>query len=445
MRFTLKLFKSKNKRKASIIKLLIALVLTIVVSCIGVLGLNLDARGLYKLLPWIPTTNVENHWPQSIALGLDLKGGVYVEYDAKLPEDIENIDFGVLLKNTIDIIQTRLTDKGFPEATVVQLGASGIRVEIPNVQDPNEILNLIGSPAKLEFLDPDGNVFMEGKHLQTAVAAKDNNAQPIISFTLNAEGSKLFGDMTAKSIGRTIAIRLDGEVIMNPTVNDAILTGSGIISNLGTIERAQTIALQIQSGALPLEITQQKVDTISATLGVDALSKAMVAAVIGILLVMLVMIIRYRFSGVVASWSLVIYINILFLLIAIVPGIQLTLPGIAGIVLGIGMAVDANVVIYERFNEELSSGRPLVHAFRFGFNNALSAIIDANITTIIASVVLLIFGTGSIKGFAITLLLSVITSMISSLIISKSLLGNFINIVSSKKAYANVKTKEVEA
>lgn len=440
----MKIFKKSNKRNVSIVKLLIACVLTIVFFALGLYGMNLDSRGLYKLLPWIPTTDVENAWPKSISLGLDLKGGVYVEYEAKLPEDLGDMNFDVLLNNTIDIMGNRLTDKGFPEATVVKLGTTGIRVEIPEVQDPNEILNLIGSPAKLEFLDPDGNVFMEGRHLQTAVAARDQNAQPIISFTLTKEGADLFGEMTSKSIGKTLTIRLDGETIMSPTVNDAILTGSGIISNLGSDERAQTIALQIQSGALPLEITQQKVDTISATLGIDALQKAMQAAVIGILLVMLFMIVRYRLQGFVAAWSLLIYISLLFFFIAVIPGIQLTLPGIAGIVLGIGMAVDANVVIFERINEELASGRPLVHAFRLGFNNALSAIIDANITTLIAAFVLLGFGTGSIKGFAITLLLGVITSLITALVVSKNLLGNFINVFKNKNLYTAVKVKEAE-
>lgn len=440
----MKLFKKTNKRTTSIIKLVIACVLTLAFTYIGMTGMNLDGRGLYKLLPWIPTTDVQNAWPKSISLGLDLKGGVYVEYEAKLPEAIEDLNFNLLLDNTIDIMANRLTDKGFPESTVVKLGSTGIRVEIPEVHDPNEILNLIGSPAKLEFLDPEGNVFMEGRHLQTAVAARDESGQPIISFTLTKEGADLFGDMTAKSIGKALTIRLDGEVIMSPTVNDAILTGSGIISNLGSDERAQTIALQIQSGALPLEIKQQKVDTISATLGIDALEKAVQAAIIGILIVMLFMILRYRLPGLVSAWALLLYIDLLFFFIAIIPGIQLTLPGIAGIVLGIGMAVDANVVIFERFKEEIAAGRPVVHAFRLGFNNALSAIIDANITTLIASFVLLGFGTGAIKGFAITLLLSVLTSMLSALVISKRLLGDFINIVKSKSLFTNDKIKEVE-
>lgn len=441
----MKIFSNTKKRTRSIIALLLSAIITIAVCFVGLNGMWLDSKGLYKLLPWIPNTNVQTNWPSSIALGLDLKGGVYVEYEAKLPKNLNDMDFNLLLKNTIDIMATRLTDKGFPEATVVQFGNNGIRVEIPDVQDPNAILNLIGSPAKLEFLDPDGNVFMEGKHLQTAVAAKDNNAQPVISFTLTKEGAKLFGDMTSKSIGKKIAIQLDGQKIMEPTVNDAILNGSGIISNLGTMERAQTIALQIQSGALPLEITQQKVDTISATLGIDALQKAVLAAVIGIALVMLLMMVRYRLCGFVASWALILYICILFFFIAIIPGIQLTLPGIAGIVLGIGMAVDANVIICERFKEELSSGRPLAHAFRIGYKSALSAILDANITTIIAAIVLLGFGTGSIKGFAITLLLGVLVSMLSAILISKFLLKHFINVNNNAVLYTSAKMKEVEA
>ena len=197
---------------------------------------------------------------------------------------------------------------------------------------------------------------------------------------------------------------------------------------MGSMERAQTIAAQIQSGALPLVLTQQKVDTVSATLGSDALSTTVKAALIGILLVMLVMVVRYRLNGVIASWALCIYINILFLLLAIIPGIQLTLPGLAGIVLGIGMAVDANVVIFERFNEELRAGRPLRAAVKAGFKNAMSAVLDANVTTLIAAIVLMFYGTGSIQGFAKTLLLGVLTSMFTAVVVTRFLMKNIVNL-----------------
>ncbi|NMD38597.1 MAG: protein translocase subunit SecD [Christensenellaceae bacterium] len=432
-------------KKSAIVGLCVALIFTIVIVYIGINGMWLDNRGLYKLLPWIPTTNVEgDNWPKSISLGLDLKGGVYVEYEAKITEELKGADFDLLLNSTIDVISNRLTDKGYPEATVVQLGSSGIRVEIPDVQDPNAILDLIGSPAKLEFLDPDGNVFMEGKHLKTAVEGKDENFNPAINFVLTDEGQKIFAEVTSKNIGKNLSIHLDGEELMSPTVQVPITGGTGIITGLGTEERAKTIATQIQSGALPLEITQQKVDTISATLGIDALAKATKAMALGIVLVMLIMILRYRVSGLVASWALIIYVALLFFLIAVIPGIQLTLPGIAGVVLSIGMAVDANVIIFERIGEELEISRPLKFAISIGFKNAMSAIIDSNVTTIIAAVVLFIFSTGSLKGFAITLFLGIVTSMFTALIISKFLLTRISTIFYVKNLYTSKKLVMVE-
>ncbi|MEG2315513.1 MAG: hypothetical protein RSC91_04810, partial [Clostridia bacterium] len=170
-----------SKRTGAIISLCVVLVITIAVGYLGLNGAWLDARGLHKLLPWLPTTNVDN-WPQPIALGLDLKGGVYVEYEASMSEEMraENFIYNDLLDSTMNIIAKRLTEKGYPEATVSKLGSTGIRVEIPDVTDPAAVLDLIGSPAKLEFLDPDGNVFMEGRHLQAAQRAKDENQKPAI-------------------------------------------------------------------------------------------------------------------------------------------------------------------------------------------------------------------------------------------------------------------------
>ena len=435
-----------SKKTASIIALCVALVITLALGYLGLNGTWLDGRGLYKLLPWLPTTNAEN-WPDSIALGLDLKGGVYVEYEATMSEDMkaEGFNYATLLQSTMDVIGKRLTEKGYPEATVSQLGNTGIRVEIPDVTDPAAVLDLIGSPAKLEFLDPDGNVFMEGRDLQTASRTVDENYKPAISLTLNTEGAQLFGDMTSKSIGKDIAINLDGQQLMSATVNQAIYGGKVLISGSFTEEYAETVALQLQSGALPLELRQDKLDTISATLGINALGTSVQAAIIGILLVMLIMIVRYRLAGVVADWALCLYIILLFLFIAVVPGIQLTLPGIAGIILGIGMAVDANVVIFERVKEEVRAGRPMIHAVRIGFKNAMSAVLDANVTTIIAAVVLLFFGTGSVQGFATTLLLGVITSMLSAILITRFLLTRFVRIFSEPKLYVGGKIASQEA
>lgn len=442
----------KNGKTKAIISLAIVLVLTVALGVIGVLGIKLDSRGVRTFGPWLPTTDADN-WPDLIELGLDLRGGVYVEYSAKAPEG-SDADFETLLQGTMSVIQNRLTDAGYAESTVQKIGNDGIRVEIPTAtegaQDEvaarNAVLNLIGETAKLEFRDSQGNVIMDGSMVQTAVGGYDSQtADYVISFTLNSEGAKIFADATANMIGQTLAIYLDDTQLIAPTVQSAITEGRGIISGMGSIERAQTIAAQIQSGALPMELTQQKVDTVSATLGPDALSSSVLAAIIGILIVMAIMIVRYRLNGVVASWALCIYIIILFMLIAAIPGIQLTLPGLAGIVLGIGMAVDANVIIFERFNEEVRAGRALRQAVRAGFKNALSAIVDANVTTLIASVVLLVYGTGSIQGFAKTLLLSVITSMFTAVVVTRFLMKGIVNLgVQNVKMFCSVKAGKEE-
>lgn len=434
--------KRMNGRTKSIIALTIAAVLTIFFGIVGVTGMNLTPNGLYKLKSWLPTTNAEN-WPDSLALGLDLRGGVYVEYSCTAPEGSE-ADFGTLLSGTIRVIQERLTDKGYAEATVQQIGTDGIRVEIPDVTDPSAVLDLIGSTAKLEFKDPEGNTFMDGSMVRTAVY-QFNEGDHQVAFTLTDEGAKIFADMTSNNIGKTLGIYLDGEELLAPTVQSAITTGSGVITQMQSAEYAQTVAAQIQSGALPMELTQQKVDTVSATLGTDALSTSVLAAVIGLVLIMALMIFRYRLNGVVASWALCDYVIILFFLLAVIPGIQLTLPGLAGIVLGIGMAVDANVIIFERFNEELRAGRGIRTALRTGFKNAMSAILDANVTTLIAAIVLMFFGTGSIQGFAKTLLLGVVVSMLSAVVITRFLMKNIINLgVKDKRMFAKLPVAEEE-
>ena len=437
--------KSKKKhggKTGAIVALCVVLVLTLVLGWLGMTGLSLPPRGLYKILPWLPTTDA-NAWPKTLPLGLDLRGGMFVEYTAEAPAGSE-ADFGELINGTIQIIQQRLTDKGYTEANIQQLGTNGIRVEIPDVQD-DTVLDLIGATATLEFKNPSGETFMTGDMVKTATYAYSEGDHQV-AFTLNEEGTKLFGEVTSANIGRQIAIYLDGEELISPTVQNAITTGSGVINGMGSAERATTIAAKIQSGALPLKLTQDKYDKVSATLGRDALSSSVLAALIGIALVMLLMIVRYRLNGLVASWALCIYVIVLFLLIAVFH-IQLTLPGLAGVVLGIGMAVDANVIIFERFNEEVRAGKLVRVAVRTGFKNAMSAILDSNVTTLIAGVVLLFFGTGSIQGFARTLLLGVVVSMFSAIMVTRFLMTRFVNAGATKiSLYTKVKAaEEVEA
>ena len=397
-----------DMKKKSWLTLCITLLLIVLIGALAINGLQI---GKYILKPV----------GKAISLGLDLRGGIYAVYQG----DTTAEDFDTQMDATVTIMINRLTAEGYTEATVTRQGADRIRIEIPDVQDPNEILTIVGTPAHLTFVDPNGEIILEGDDVKEAAPAYDsqNGNAPIIAFQLNAEGAKAFAEATAKFVGQVISIKLDETTLTAPVVQSAITEGSGIINGFADIQTAATIANLIMSGALPLNITLIESSAVSATLGVDALSTSLTAGIIGIILIMLFMIVMYRIPGVVADLALCIYMLIVFYALALVPGVQLTLPGIAGILLGIGMAVDGNVIIFERFREEFKAGRSIDAAAQRGYKNALSSIIDSNVTTIIAAVVLVRFGTGSVKGFAITLLIGVIVSMISSILITRFLLN----------------------
>ena len=413
--------KPKNPRTRAIVSLIAILVVVAVCGYVALFGIGKGTM-----------VNYLKPWGEAISLGLDLRGGVYTVYAA---ENDGSAEFETKMSSTVSILTSRLTRQGFTEATVTRQGADRIRVEIPNVSDPNEILRIIGTPAQLYFVDENGENILEGAMIKNAQAAQDENGQPCVAFELNDEGAKLFAEATAANIGKTISITLDGETISAPTVNSVIAGGQGQITGNFTADEAKNLATLILSGALPLNLTQLEVSAISATLGVEALDKAILAGAIGVALVMLFMLLRYRLCGLVADIALTIYVMIVVLLLALT-GAQLTLPGVAGIILGIGMAVDANVVIFERIREEMAVGRPLASSIKMGFSHALSAIIDANVTTVIAAVVLYAFGTGSIRGFALTLGISVVTSMFTAIFIPHKLLDIFADLgIKNQKLY----------
>ena len=413
--------KAKNPRVRALISLV---AIVVVVAVCAFLGLNGFGKGTM--------INYLKPWGDAISLGLDLRGGVYTVYQA---EDNGDPDFDTKMESTVSILTSRLTRQGFTEATVTRQGSDRIRVEIPNVSDPNQILTIIGTPAQLYFVDEDGNNLMEGAMVKNAQAAQDQDGKPCIAFELTDEGAKIFAEATAANLGKTISITLDGETISRATVNTVIAGGKGEITGNFTADEAKNLATLILSGALPLNLTQLEVSAISATLGVEALDRAIQAGIIGVILVMLFMLFRYRLCGFVADIALTIYIMIVVLLLALT-GAQLTLPGVAGIILGIGMAVDANVVIFERIREEVKVGRPIGSAVRKGFSNALSAIIDSNVTTIIAAVVLYAFGTGSVRGFALTLGIGVATSLFTAVFVTHKLLDIFADLgVKNQKLY----------
>ena len=399
--------------KKSLIKLGIVALLIVVVAFLALHGLQI---GKYILKPV----------GSAISLGLDLKGGVSTEYIAT---DTSMDNYEGLLEGTVGALRTRLTNAGFTEATVATQGRDRILVEIPDVDDPEEVARIIGTPAHLEFREPDGTVVLEGKDIRQAQVQWTDETQTLcgVGFQLTAEGSRAFAEATGRLVGQSISIYLDDELISAPTVQTQITGGRGIItgSKAETTEEsynwANALTIQIQSGALPMDIAEVETRAISATLGVEAIKGALIAGVIGLILILIFMLVMYRLPGVAADMALLIYVLIVFYALAI-SGAQLTLQGIAGILLGIGMAVDANVVIFERFREELREGRTPLNAVKYGFRNAGRAVADSNITTLIAAIVLMIFGTGTIKGFALTLTISVVVSLFTAVVITRSLL-----------------------
>ena len=398
----------------SLIKLGIVAVLIVVVAFLALNGLQV---GKYILKPV----------GSAISLGLDLRGGVSTEYRVT---DTTVDNYESLLDGTVSALRTRLTNAGFTEATVAIQGNDRILVEIPDVDDPEQVAEIIGTPAHLEFRDPNGNVVFEGKDIKSAGAqwSDETSTKAGVGFELNKEASEAFSKATQEFLGQSISIYLDDELISAPTVNQVITGGQGIITSSASesteesVEWANNLAMLIQSGALPLDIEEVETRAISATLGIEAIDGALLAGIVGLAIILIFMLVMYRLPGVAADMALLIYMLIVFYVMAII-GVQLTLQGVAGILLGIGMAVDANVVIFERFREELKDGRTPLNAVKFGFRNAGRAVLDSNVTTLIAAVVLMIFGTGTIKGFATTLLISVLASLFTAVVVTRWLLN----------------------
>ncbi len=368
----------------------------------------------------------------AVKLGLDLTGGVSIEYMAVDSANVEDLD--TKIQGAMNIFRTRLDERGYHEATIVKQGTDRIRVEVPinetsDVSDPSEIVQFIGQPAKLEFHSPTGEVLLEGSMIESASAGYDQYGDPAVDFQLNSEGADIFAKATQEyaqvlqetDVAQSISIVLDGVVISAPTVDQVITGGSGQITGMESVEAAQTLAMQIESGALPLDLSAINQQTLSATLGDEALEKGVLGGVIGLAILLVFMLVFYRLPGFAADLALIFYVTLVIFMLALLE-IQLTLPGIAGIILGIGMAVDANVIIFARFKEEYNSGKSIRSALKGGFKKATRAITDSNTTTLIAAFVLAMFGTGSIQGFAYTLAVSIIVSMISALVVTQGLL-----------------------
>lgn len=367
---------------------------------------------------------------ETIKLGLDLQGGVSVLMEAS-PKPGEKVT-NEKMEGAVEVIKSRVDQLGVAEAMVVREGDNRIRVELPGVKDSKKALELIGKTASLEFVGPDEKVILTGKNVKDAKAIYGNvsevgqNQEPMVSLKLDSEGTKKFAEATKKFLNKPIAIVLDGQVISAPTVNAVIDNGEAVIMGLESIEKAGELATLIRAGALPIDLENKQTIQVGPTLGSESLEKSINAGEIGVALILLFMLFKYKLPGLVADFVLVLYILIVLMVFNAI-GATLTLPGIAGFILSVGMAVDANVLIFERIKEELKNGKTLKAAVDSGFNRALTTIIDSNVTTIIAAIVLIYFGTGPVKGFAVTLIIGILASMFTAVIITKLLLTNLIN------------------
>jgi len=403
----------------------------ILILVIGILALIIDfVPGLS--VPWEPDRVFETK------VGLDLQGGLRVEYQALAvegksprPEDLEVIR---------TIIENRVNSTGVSEPVITVQGSDRIVVELPGVSDPNAIRSLVGQTGLLEFVPlgttqkNKGDTIDEkqfpplfgGTELSSATIATNQTSGRVVTFQLKEQGAKLFADYTASHIGQYFAIVLDHKVISAPVINSAIPGGSVEISQNGTIggyplKEATELVTVLQFGSLPFPIQELSTQTISATLGEQFLSQSLLAGAVGILLVMLFMLIYYRLPGVIASFALVYYTLVVLAIFRLIP-VTLTLAGIAGFVLSIGMAVDANILIFERMKEEMRVGKSLPAAVEAGFGRAWNSILDSNVSSLITAGILYWFGSSTIRGFALVLILGVLTSMFTAITVTRTIL-----------------------
>ncbi len=354
-------------------------------------------------------------------LGLDLRGGVHVVYEAVPSEGSPVTDDAV--DKLIGVFRNRIDAFGLKEPLLQKEGNNRVVVELPGVKDPQEAVELLGKTAHMEFKTEDGETVLTGKHLKDAQAQlSPANNQPIVALTFNNEGAKIFEEVTTANVGRPLAIYLDDQLITAPRISGPISGGNAEISGgYQSLEEAQQEALLLRSGALPVNVELMEMRNIGPTLGRESLNLSLKAGIIGIAAIFLFMLLYYRWPGVIADLSLLVY-GLIMAGVFILLGTTLTLPGIAGIILSIGMAVDANIIIYERLKEELRAGRTLRSAIDAGFHNAFRAILDSNVTTLIAAVVLYFLGTGPIKGFAITLGTGILVSMFTAITFTRFVL-----------------------
>lgn len=358
--------------------------------------------------------------PDLLKLGLDLQGGVSVTLEAD-PEEGQTVTADDMA-NLTDIISNRVDEFGVAEPLIQQEGDDRIIVELAGLQDIEEAVAMLGTTAKLEFIGPNNDVILDGSQLSDAYVAQNSQSGGYqIALEFNDKGKEAFAEATEKYMGQSISIVLDGDVLCDPVVQAVISDGNAVITGVGDYDECARIASLLRGGALPVNVEIAEERVVGPELGSDSLSKSYVAILYGVAAVFLFMIIYYRLPGLLTCVSLLLYGVILFWVQCAI-NVTWTLPGIAAFLLSLGMAVDANIIIFERIKDELRKGRTLSAAVSAGFQRAFKAILDANVTTLIATVVLFYFGVSSIKGFAITLSIGVLASMFTAIVFTRFLL-----------------------
>lgn len=379
-----------------------------------------------------------------IGKGIDLSGGYYVVLTPEGEDTSEDV-----LNRAITVLRTRLDNKGYTEATISVQDFTKIRVEVPDVDNAEEVLQVIGSTGELTFQDASGNILMTGDDIASAYVGYDSDNGYVCVMKFTTAGVTKFSEATARILNdelddNKMYIYLGDELQSAPTVSEQITSSSAQIT-LGTdatYDEADAIASVIESGRLPIEFTVSESRSISAKLGSTAINKSLIAGAIGLACIFVLMIVIYRGMGVAADIALAIYTLLYIIMLAIIPNIQLTLPGIAGILLSIGMAVDANIVIFERIKDEYRSGKTVKTSVQSGFKRAVITVIDSNVTTILAAIVLWILCPGTIKGFAITLLVGIVLSMITSIFVTRWLLRVLLPLSKKQDKFFNLKREQ---
>ena len=351
-----------------------------------------------------------------LRLGLDLQGGSRIVLEAPQRPDVPVTD--ETMERALAVVRRRVDALGVAEPVIQRQGARRIVVELPGVVDPAQARQVIGKTALLEFKAPDGSTHLTGAHLVRASLSQDQLGRPAVALEFNGEGARRFEEMTRRYLGLQIPIVLDGEVLSAPVVRSVITGGRAQIEGDFTVEQARQLVVLLNAGALPVPLEVAEERTIGPALGREAVEASVRAGIVGVLAVVAYMAIYYRLAGLVADVALGIY---LLAVMAIIVGLRatLTLPGIAGLLLSAGMAVDGNVIIFERIREELRRGRGVRAALQEGFAGSLRTIVDSNLTTLIAAVALFYFGTGPIRGFAVTLTLGILCSMFTALVVTR--------------------------